>query len=120
MWANLTRTLIQDAQETPLYFLAMVENITESKQIEFIVNDNCTGICMDRQLLRHILTNLISNAIKYSPKASPVSVTLNCENNQAIFSIKDRGIDIPPPKTKRDYLKPSTARSMLAISPAQV
>lgn len=69
--------------------------------IEFIVNGNCTGICMDRQLLRHILTNLISNSIKYSPKGSPVSVTLTCENNQVIFSIKDRGIGIPDQDKER-------------------
>lgn len=42
-----------------------------------------------------VLTNLISNAIKYSPSGSTIHFHLNCQDNQAIFQIKDKGIGIP-------------------------
>jgi signal transduction histidine kinase len=85
------------------YEIIAEQQFSNSRQIplQFIINGNCTSAFMDRQLLRHILRNLISNAIKYSPKGTPVSLTLNCENNQAIFTIKDRGIGIPPQDRER-------------------
>ncbi|MCT7948805.1 ATP-binding protein [Ancylothrix sp. C2] len=70
-------------------------------EVEFLTKGECGGACMDRKLLRHILTNLISNAIKYSPDGTPVSLTLTCENNQAIFTIQDHGIGIPPQDRER-------------------
>lgn len=50
---------------------------------------------MDDKLLGHILSNLLSNALKYSPSDSNVEFTLTCEDGQAIFVIKDKGIGIP-------------------------
>lgn len=56
---------------------------------------------MDEQLLRHILTNLLSNAIKYSPKGGAVNLMLTCQDNEAIFQVKDEGIGIPPEDLKK-------------------
>ncbi|MBD1924254.1 CHASE3 domain-containing protein [Microcoleus sp. FACHB-831] len=62
-----------------------------------------TNAHMDEKLLRHILNNLLSNAIKYSPEGSTVDFEINCEDEQAIFYIKDAGIGIPPEDLKRLY-----------------
>ena len=51
----------------------------------------------DPKLIRQILTNLLSNAIKYSPENSSVDFSLQIENNQLIFKIRDYGIGIPKP-----------------------
>lgn len=51
---------------------------------------------IDEKLLQRILTNLLSNAIKYSPESSPIELKLTCENGQAIWEVKDKGIGIPP------------------------
>jgi signal transduction histidine kinase len=51
---------------------------------------------MDENLLRHIFGNLLSNAMKYSPPNSVVQFTLDYQDNQAIFSVQDSGIGIPP------------------------
>ena len=55
----------------------------------------CTNVCMDERILRHMLTNLLSNAIKYSPIGSTVYFNLECDRVSAIFRIVDKGIGIP-------------------------
>lgn len=59
------------------------------------VQDECNDACLDEKLLRHILGNLITNAIKYSPQAGNIYLEVLCENEQAIFKVKDNGIGIP-------------------------
>ena len=56
---------------------------------------------MDEKLLRQMLGNLISNAIKYSPEGTPVYLYLNCQNQEAVFRIKDSGIGIPTADRER-------------------
>jgi signal transduction histidine kinase len=60
-----------------------------------------TKACLDKNLLRQILTNLLSNAIKYSPEGSTVIFDLVCQDEQAIFYIKDQGIGISPEDQQR-------------------
>ena len=50
---------------------------------------------MDERLLRHIFSNLLSNAIKYSPQGGTVHFDLVCEQDRAVFQIRDEGIGIP-------------------------
>jgi signal transduction histidine kinase len=64
-------------------------------QICFTCSEDYTLAKMDVILLKQILTNLLSNAIKYSPPRSEINFDLECQNNVAIFRIKDRGIGIP-------------------------
>ena len=49
----------------------------------------------DEALLRHILGNLLSNAVKYSPRGQPVHLTLQREQEVALFTIRDEGLGIP-------------------------
>jgi len=49
----------------------------------------------DEALLRHIFTNLLSNAVKYSPEGSLVDFTVERADNDAVFTVCDRGIGIP-------------------------
>ena len=53
-------------------------------------------VCVDKKLLRQILTNLLSNGVKYSPENSLVSLNLTLESNLAVFQVQDNGIGIPP------------------------
>ncbi|MGB3208642.1 MAG: ATP-binding protein [Crinalium sp.] len=55
----------------------------------------CSIFQIDPKLLRQILTNLLSNAVKYSPEGGTIQLKLFCQNEQAIFQIKDEGIGIP-------------------------
>jgi signal transduction histidine kinase len=51
---------------------------------------------LDSKLLNHILTNLLANACKYSPKDSTIDLEIRAEALELIFTIRDRGIGIPP------------------------
>ena len=56
---------------------------------------HASEVCVDKKLLRQILTNLLSNSIKYSPENSLVSLTLELDSDRAIFQVQDNGIGIP-------------------------
>jgi two-component system, sensor histidine kinase and response regulator len=70
-------------------------------RIAFSNPSQLTKACMDKNLLRQILTNLLSNAIKYSPEGSTVILDLVCQDEKAIFHIKDEGIGISPEDQQR-------------------
>jgi PAS domain S-box-containing protein len=80
-----------------------IQTTTKSHAITFISQNNCTDsgqtscerVYMDEKLLRHILSNLLSNAIKYSPQDCSVNFDLVCEQEEAVFKVRDRGIGIP-------------------------
>lgn len=55
-----------------------------------------TDICMDKKLLRHLITNLLLNAIKSSPEGSEIKMELMCQEEQVVFHIQDSGSGISP------------------------
>jgi heavy metal sensor kinase len=50
----------------------------------------------DELRLRQIFLNLISNGIKYTPAGGRVEIELGIDGEQAVVSIRDNGIGIPP------------------------
>ena len=76
-------------------------NDSNQHDLAFIFEGGNTDALMDEKLLRQMLGNLLSNAIKYSPENTPVYLHLNCQNKEAVFQIKDRGIGIPPADQER-------------------
>ncbi|HEY9695373.1 MAG TPA: ATP-binding protein [Oculatellaceae cyanobacterium] len=70
-------------------------NAGSQYSMSFVANGDDTNVFMDEKILHQILNNLLSNAIKYSPEGGKINFELVCENNLAIFTIKDQGIGIP-------------------------
>lgn len=64
--------------------------------ILFKTESPLAGAASDEALLRHILGNLLSNAVKYSEPGAPVDFTAARQNGSVIFTVRDRGIGIPP------------------------
>jgi heavy metal sensor kinase len=50
----------------------------------------------DELRLRQIFLNLISNSVKYTPAGGRVEIELGIEGEQAVVTIRDNGIGIPP------------------------
>lgn len=46
--------------------------------------------------LEQVISNLVSNALKYSPGGGPVRVRVEAAEGEALLSVQDRGIGIPP------------------------
>lgn len=52
-------------------------------------------VYQDPKLIRHILINLLTNAIKFSDEGSPIDVSINMDDSDVLFSVKDYGLGIP-------------------------
>lgn len=51
---------------------------------------------VDEDRIGQVILNLLSNARKYSPKGYPITVTLQRVGFEAIISVRDMGVGIPP------------------------
>jgi two-component system CheB/CheR fusion protein len=50
----------------------------------------------DRIRLTQIFANILHNAVKYTPPGGSIEIALRTENRQAIVSVRDSGMGIPP------------------------
>lgn len=64
--------------------------------IAFTSQTDGESVCLDKKLLRFILVNLLSNALKYSKTGETVDFELVCHRQMVTFTVRDRGIGIPP------------------------
>lgn len=53
---------------------------------------------IDPERISQVLLNLLSNARKYSPKDTPIVVHVQRKDDQAVVSVSDHGVGIPPEK----------------------
>jgi PAS domain S-box-containing protein len=51
----------------------------------------------DKTRLAQALCNLLSNAVKYSDWGSPIWLTARRDGDEAVITVKDTGVGIPPP-----------------------
>lgn len=72
-----------------------MQNTTDRHKITFTTKLDCTCAEMDEKLLRHIFSNLLTNAIKYTPQGGAIDFELDCQQDKAIFRLRDSGIGIP-------------------------
>lgn len=85
-----------DLKQLCLDIVTQVQLASDSQaEIKFKFTCDRAHWQLDDNILQPVLTNLLSNALKYSPSGSPIDLEVSCENNAAIFQVKDRGIGIP-------------------------
>ena len=73
-----------------------IRRVCETHTLNLVLNCAAAPLHGDSKLLRHVLNNLIYNAIKYSPEGSPVTVTVELEQEHTlVLRVKDVGIGIP-------------------------
>lgn len=89
--AQFCRGMVDEMQLSSTYS----QDGCPAPKIIFTSQGNCTHSHLDEKLLRHILSNLLSNAIKYSPQGGTVGFDLVCNQEAAIFQVRDEGIGIP-------------------------
>ena len=57
----------------------------------------------DPTRIEQVVTNLVSNALKYSPDGGRVTVSAFAELSEAVVSVSDEGIGIPPEERERIF-----------------
>jgi signal transduction histidine kinase len=70
----------------------------------------------DPHRLTQIFSNLLSNSAKYTDREGTITVTVECQASEAVVSVRDTGIGIPPDALERVFemfsqLRPDDARS---------
>lgn len=70
--------------------------VAESKKISIIIPENADfAINTDPLLLRNVLESIVSNAINYSETGRDVVISVEKDDSEIVFAIKDSGIGIP-------------------------
>lgn len=59
--------------------------------IHIEVPDHLPLIPFDRTLMHEVLVNLIDNAEKFTPKSTPIEITVNVEKDKVVVSVIDHG-----------------------------
>ena len=77
---------------------AVVEQqlVAEDRQIVLTADLRELPGAWDRTRLGQVLTNLLDNALKYGPSDAPVTVDLRRTDDEALISVHDEGVGIPP------------------------
>jgi signal transduction histidine kinase len=56
----------------------------------------CPTVLADADRIEQILNNLLSNALRHTPDGGKISVTLTCQDQNVVISVRDSGEGIPP------------------------
>jgi len=64
--------------------------------LEVAVAEDVPAILGDRDALGNALLNLVENAVKYSPERKEIRLTATARDGEAVLSVEDRGMGIPP------------------------
>ncbi|WP_242335874.1 MULTISPECIES: cell wall metabolism sensor histidine kinase WalK [Anaeromyxobacter] len=60
-------------------------------------------VLADRERLSRVITSLVDNAVRYSPGGGAVSARVESRDGEAIFSVEDHGLGIPPERQARIF-----------------
>jgi PAS domain S-box-containing protein len=92
---------------------AAVERGPEAAPIRVEAPDEPVPILADQRRLRQIFANLLTNAKKYSPGGGEIVVAVSRTEQEALASVRDQGVGIPPDALPhvfdRFYRAPATA-----------
>lgn len=63
----------------------------EKNRIVIQIANDLPNIPMDKTMIQDVITHLLDNAVKFTPKGSPIEISVNMLENNIILSIKDQG-----------------------------
>ena len=99
-----------DMKRETVDLYAVSENVIKSldvaadaMEVELSLSGEKTEIEGIPELLETIVFNLCDNAIKYNRKGGKVSVSVTKTEREAVLSVKDTGIGIPPEQFERIF-----------------
>jgi len=86
-----------DLKELIIGLAANIEAFAQDKGIKFTVDTkDDVNVSGDKVKLRQLFTNILENAVRYTPADGKISISLLEKESNAVVSISDTGIGIPP------------------------
>jgi signal transduction histidine kinase len=88
----------------------LYRDVAEAKGVTLAVSEAASAlgrtseevvVMGDRPRLEQVAANLLDNAVKYTPPGGRVDVTAGGEDGQAVLSVRDTGVGIPPDELPR-------------------
>ena len=104
--AIVREAVSQIAQERP----------EDGRRIETVLSIDCT-VRINPKLIHGVVMELLENAIAYSPKTSPIHVSVGCKGSFVTVSVTDRGIGIPDHDKHRIFQRMSRASNAHLMKP---
>lgn len=92
------------------------ETLSERHRLVTSGTDQTVWVMGEEARLEQVLNNLLENAIKYSPKGGTIEVALAVEIGEAVVSVSDPGVGIPPDQLGRLFDRFFRARNISAAS----
>lgn len=92
-----------DLYEVAAEVAAGLENTAEARNVKIFVTGETVIIKGVRRLLAEIIFNLCDNSIKYNKDGGTVEVSVARQGDDAVVSVKDSGIGIPPEHQARVF-----------------
>lgn len=89
------RKELQDVAALAREVVAQFQQASARHRIRLAAPDELMAV-VDAPRLQRVMDNLVGNAIKYSPEPDDIDVALREEGADLVFSVRDRGIGIPP------------------------
>ena len=73
------------------------------RTIRLAAPDRAVWVNGDQVRIDQVVTNLVSNAVKYSPRETPVEVTIRSDDEYTTISVRDHGQGISPQDQERIF-----------------
>lgn len=70
---------------------------------EIEIPDEAIWCMLDKTAFLRVLENIVSNAIKHNPSGTALFFQLQCRNGQAMLTLADNGVGIPPELADRIF-----------------
>ncbi len=77
----------------------------KGRQVLIDIPESLPPVDIDFCQVKQVFKQLLDNALKYSPKASPVVVTSECESDRVAVNVADKGPGIPDMEKPRVFEK---------------
>ncbi len=81
---------------------------SEGIALEYSIGESLPPIVADKERLKQVIINLIDNAAKHGGEGKRIDVSLTCQNDFVVFSVRDYGPGIAPedlPHVKMKYYR---------------
>jgi two-component system phosphate regulon sensor histidine kinase PhoR len=78
-------------------------DLVTDRQVSLCLSPDLPALFVDGREIEVVIVNLLENAVKYSNSGTPITLGVERQNDQVVFSVADQGIGIPPEHRERIF-----------------